>query len=63
MTKFVKVRVDFIFAVNGTIDEITKSIHRQINTDLNEYWQNDDGIADMVETTIYKIKDIGEYKQ
>lgn len=52
--KYVKVKVEFIFECpnKATIEQIERSVNGQINTDLNDYWQTDDLIAQMVELRI-----------
>jgi len=54
------VTVKFVFEVDGNKDEVVKSIHNQINTDLNAYWQNDDDTAQMSEIKITQIRRIKE---
>ena len=56
-----KVEVVFIFETKeGLTEDVVKSIDYQINTDLNEYWQNEDDIAQMKIVIIEKMQDISE---
>lgn len=51
-----KVDVQFVFEVKGKKKEIIDSIERQILSDMNEYWQNDDDTAQMKEIQLKEIK-------
>lgn len=53
-----KATVEFIFEVdrNQPTDKIHKCIERQIFTDLNAYWQNDDDTAQMETMSLIDIK-------
>ena len=55
-----KVNVVFVFETKGLVKDVIKSIDHQINTDLNEYWQNEDDIAQMKIVIIEKMQDISE---
>ena len=56
--KQVKAIAEFIFEVDNTksFEQIVKCIERQIATDLNAYYQNDDDTAQMTNLTVtYKV--------
>jgi len=59
MTKTV-VYVKFTFDTNGSKEQIKKSIHHQIQSDMNIYWQNDDDSAQMTELEFISTKFLKE---
>lgn len=54
-----KVIAEFIFEVEDyEEDEIKKSIEKQIYTDMNHYFQSEDGITHMESVDVKEISDV-----